>query len=55
MYQKIGTAASLGAGGAGLAYTGVNTMWMLLGAFALLAAGGALMRIVPVIRRRRAD
>jgi hypothetical protein len=55
MYQKIGTAAGLGVGGAGLAYTGVNVMWLLLGGFALLAAGSALLRIVPVVRRRKSD
>jgi hypothetical protein len=54
MYQKIGTAASLGAGGAGLAFTGANVMWLVLAGFALLAVGGALLRIVP-LRRRKTD
>jgi hypothetical protein len=33
--------------GSGLAMTGFNVMWLLLAAFALVAAGGALMRILP--------
>lgn len=48
MYDKCIT----GAGGAGcLASTGVGNVWLVLGAFALLAVGTALMRIVP--RRAR--
>jgi len=37
--------------GSGLAMTGLNVMWLLLAAFALVAVGGALLRILP---RRRA-
>ena len=41
--------APLAAGGTGgvLAYTGLDGLWWFLAAFALLAAGTALMRIVP--------
>lgn len=41
--------ASLAAGGTGsvLAYTGFNSLWLALAAFALIAVGTALMRIVP--------
>lgn len=41
--------APLAAGGTGsvLAYTGFNSVWFALAAFALIAAGTALMRIVP--------
>lgn len=52
MYQKIGAAAGLGVGGTGLAYTGVNVVWLLLAGFALLAAGLALLRIVPMVSGR---
>jgi 4-hydroxybenzoate polyprenyltransferase len=31
----------------GLAATGLNVMWLLLAAFALLGAGMAIMRLVP--------
>lgn len=41
--------APMAAGGTGgvLAYTGFESLWWALAAFALLAAGTALMRIVP--------
>ena len=41
--------ASLAAGGSGsvLAYTGFNSLWLALAAFALIAVGTALLRIVP--------
>ncbi|WP_170977837.1 hypothetical protein [Blastococcus sp. CCUG 61487] len=41
--------ASLAAGGTGgvLAYTGFGSLWLVLAAFAMIAAGTALMRIVP--------
>ncbi len=41
--------APLAAGGTGsvLAYTGFGSMWLALAAFAMIAAGMALMRIVP--------
>ncbi|WP_162834282.1 hypothetical protein [Amycolatopsis circi] len=50
MYQKIGAASAAGVTG-GLAFTGVNAMWLLLAGFALLAAGTALMRILPRMRK----
>ncbi|HVW40215.1 MAG TPA: hypothetical protein VHC18_02590 [Amycolatopsis sp.] len=52
MYQKIGAATAAGAT-TGLAYTGVNVLWLVLAGFALLATGAALLRIAPVVRRRR--
>ena len=41
--------ASLAAGGTGsvLAYTGFDSLWLALAAFAVIAIGTALMRIVP--------
>jgi hypothetical protein len=41
--------ASLAAGGSGsvLAYTGTNSMWLALAAFAFIAVGTALLRIAP--------
>lgn len=46
MYQKVGSAAALGTAGS-LPFTGVNVIWLLLAAFALIAAGAALLRIAP--------
>ncbi len=47
MYNNVGgLAAGTGAVG-GLAATGLNVMWLLLAAFALLGAGMAIMRLVP--------
>ncbi|HJQ45642.1 MAG TPA: peptidase [Amycolatopsis sp.] len=53
MYQKVGAVTAAGAT-SGLAYTGVNVVWLALAGFALLAAGAALLRIAPVMRRRKA-
>jgi len=50
MYQKIGAAGAAGLTG-GLAYTGASVLWLLLAGFALLAAGIALLRISPKLRR----
>ena len=50
MYQKVGAAAAMGSAG-GLAFTGVHVVWLVLAGFALIAAGAALLRILP---RRRA-
>jgi LPXTG-motif cell wall-anchored protein len=36
-----------GAAGGVLAMTGTNSVWLALAAFALIAAGAALMRVVP--------
>lgn len=47
MYNTAGGLAT-GAGTlGGLAATGVNVVWLLLAAFALLGAGMAIMRLVP--------
>ena len=52
MYNRAATAAA----GTGLAFTGLNASFELCAAFALLAAGLALLRIVPrPHRRRRSD
>lgn len=46
MYQKA--AAGLGAGGAAvLPFTGGNVLFLVLAAFALLAAGTAILRVIP--------
>jgi 4-hydroxybenzoate polyprenyltransferase len=47
MYNNAGgLAVGVGTMG-GLAATGLNVMWLLLAAFALLGAGMAMMRLVP--------
>lgn len=52
MYQKA--AAGLGATGAGmLPFTGSNTLYLVLAGFALLAAGAALLRVVPKFGARK--
>lgn len=50
MYQNTGPLAT---GGGGLALTGMtgNPIWLFLAAFALIALGLALLRLVP--RRER--
>lgn len=49
MYDNpsVPVAAGLAAGTGGLAMTGVDAFWLVLAAFALLALGMAIMRIVP--------
>ena len=49
MYAQSSFAAAPLLGGAtALAYTGVgNVFWLVIAAFALLAVGGALLRIAP--------
>lgn len=37
---------------AGLAYTGVNVVWILVAGFTLLFAGIALVKLVPKLKRR---
>jgi hypothetical protein len=44
MYQNIAPAV---ASAAALPFTGLNIIWVLLAAVTLLAASGALWRIVP--------
>lgn len=41
--------------GGTLAFTGTNSIWLALAAFALIAAGSAMMRIVPKWRRTAGD
>jgi hypothetical protein len=41
--------------GGTLAFTGTNSLWLALAAFALIAAGSAMMRIVPRSRRTSGD
>lgn len=47
MYDKgaavLGTSIGVGM----LPHTGIDLLWLLLGAFALIAAGTAMFRIVP--------
>ncbi|WP_165492057.1 hypothetical protein [Egibacter rhizosphaerae] len=45
MYQTIGAPAAAGIGA--LAYTGSDLLWLAVGAFALIAAGSAVLRIIP--------
>ncbi|WP_181373551.1 MULTISPECIES: hypothetical protein [Microbacterium] len=51
MYNNIASSTGAGAGAGMLAMTGTNSLWLALAAFALIAAGTAVMRIVP--RRTR--
>jgi hypothetical protein len=44
MYQNAAPAAATAAS---LPFTGLNIVWVLLAAFTLLAASGALWRIFP--------
>ncbi|MEU2615949.1 hypothetical protein ABZ570_30915 [Micromonospora sp. NPDC007271] len=46
-------AAAGAATSGGLALTGASTVWIVLAGFAMLAAGSALMRIAPRLRRSR--
>ena len=46
MYTSAGVGA-VAVGGAGLATTGANVMWLVLAAFALIGAGSALLRLIP--------
>jgi hypothetical protein len=52
MYDPVsGVAATAAAAGTGLAFTGLNATFDVMAAFAVMAAGLALLRIVPRIRR----
>ncbi len=59
MYNNISSSAGAGAGAGLLAATGANSLmesvWLGLAAFALVAAGTALMRIVPRRDRELVD
>ena len=45
MYNSVIPAT--GAAASGLAFTGSNSLWMGLAAFAFVAVGTAMLRIVP--------
>ncbi|WP_338696459.1 hypothetical protein V2W30_13615 [Streptomyces sp. Q6] len=49
MYDNVSSAAAAGtvASGGTLAATGAQVMWLFLAAFALIAVGTAIARIVP--------
>ncbi|MEV3855387.1 peptidase [Streptomyces sp. NPDC050095] len=49
MYNNVSSAAGTGAAASGgaLAATGAQVLWLFLAAFALIAVGTALARIVP--------
>lgn len=47
MYNDIAAPAMAGSGAGMLATTGTMVFWYFLAAFALIAVGAALMRIVP--------
>jgi hypothetical protein len=47
MYNHSGVLGAGGAAGAALPFTGINTVWLVLTAFALLSVGTALLRIIP--------
>lgn len=47
MYDKGITTLGAAAGAGALPFTGLNVIWLLLAAFALVAAGLAILRVVP--------
>ena len=48
MYGKIGsTALAAGAPSAALAYTGLPLLWLVVTGLTLIAAGFAILRLVP--------
>jgi hypothetical protein len=47
MYNNPSATLATGGAGGALAYTGFNSIWWALAAFALIAVGTALLRIVP--------
>jgi hypothetical protein len=47
MYNHGGVLGTGAAAGAALPFTGLNTMWLVLSAFALLSVGTAVLRLVP--------
>ena len=54
MYNHVTAPAAAGAAtSGGLAATGANSLWVMLAGFAMVAAGAALMRIAPKLRRPR--
>lgn len=55
MYNNISSSAGAGTGAGVLAATGADSLWLGLAAFALVAAGTAIMRIVPRRQRELVD
>lgn len=56
MYNpNAAAAAGAASGGGALASTGSNSLWLGLAAFALIAVGAALLRIIPAKRRKNQD
>ncbi|GAA4885247.1 hypothetical protein [Actinomycetospora straminea] len=52
MYGKLGTTAVAAGAPAGvLAYTGLPLLWLVVSAMTLIAAGFALLRLVPRAER----
>ena len=51
MYNSVlpasGAGVVAGAGAGALAFTGSNSLWLALSAFALIAAGTAILRVIP--------
>jgi hypothetical protein len=47
MYDKVILGGGTAATGGALAVTGMPVVWMVLAAFALLAVGTAMLRIMP--------
>jgi hypothetical protein len=47
MYNWGGVLGTEAAAGAALPFTGLNSVWLALSAFALLSAGTAILRLVP--------
>jgi hypothetical protein len=55
MYHNgiAGAGIGLGAGALALPFTGLDVVWVLIGAFALAMAAGALLRTLPKPVRAR--
>ena len=51
MYGKFGTTISAAGASTGLAYTGVSVLWQVVAASTLIAAGCAVLRLVPRANR----
>ena len=51
MYHKGVVAVAGGAGLAALPHTGLDVLWLVIGAFALVMAAGSVLRTLP---KRRA-
>ncbi|MBN1091570.1 hypothetical protein JKP75_02640 [Blastococcus sp. TML/M2B] len=47
MYDNPSAPLAAGGSGSVLAYTGFDSLWLALAAFALIAVGTAILRIVP--------